>query len=206
MVGRGQVEVRDERAPRGRRVGEAAGRADVVLEHPEVPLVVAHEVEPRDADPQAAWRLDTLHGGLEVLGAVDHARRHDALRDDPPLAVDVGDERVERAHALGEARLDARPLGGREHARHGVDDEHLVTVGGMEHDALVRAVALDLDGQLLEVAALERAHRATRAGADGAVVVDRLVEAVGRACIVGEHGKRLFGERHSGNPPRFARV
>jgi hypothetical protein len=44
--------------------------------------------------------------------------RHDALGDDPALAVDVGHERVERAHALGQAGLDPRPLGGRDHARH----------------------------------------------------------------------------------------
>ena len=200
MVGRGELEVRHERAAGGGRVGEAAGRADVVLEHLEAPVVAAHEVEPGDADPQVARRPDALHGRLEVLGTVDDARGHDALRDDPALAVDVGDERVERAHALGEPGLDARPLRGREDARYGVDDEHLVAVGGVEHDALVSAVALDFDRELLEIAAFERAHRAERDGADGAVVVDGLVVAIRRSRVVREQGKRVLGKGHTDRP------
>ena len=101
--------MRGHRAPGGGRVGEAAGRAHVVLEHPEAPVGVAHEVEPGDPDPQPAGRLDALHARLVVLRAVEYPLRHDALGDDPALPVDVGHERVERAHALGQAGLDRAP-------------------------------------------------------------------------------------------------
>ena len=198
VVGGRDLEVRDQRAPGGGRVGEAAGRAHVVLEHPEAPVGVAHEVEPGDADPQPAGRLDALHAGLEVLRALDHPLRHDALGDDPALPVDVGHERVERAHALGQAGLDPRPLGGRDHARHGIDHEHLVADRGVEDDALVGAVALDRHRQLLEVAPRERAHGAARRGPDRAVGVDDLVVPARLLRVVVEQGARLLGERHCG--------
>ncbi len=173
-----------QRAPGRGRVGEAARRAHVVLEHPEAPVGVAHEVEPGDADPQPARRLHALHRRLEVLGALDHARGHDALRDDAPVAVDVGHERVERAHALREAGLDARPLARGDHARHGVDDEHLVAAVGVEDHALVSAVALDGDRELLEIVAGERTQRGLRRRPNRAVLVDGLVEAAGRLRVV----------------------
>ena len=71
---------------------------------------IAHDVEAADRGPHAVGGRDAAHRGLEALRGVEHARGHHALRDDPPLAVDVGHERVERAHALAEAGRERLPL------------------------------------------------------------------------------------------------
>ena len=65
----------------------------------------------------------------------------DALGDDPLVAVDVGDERVQRADALGEAALDRLPVGGGDHARDRVDVELEVALdrGEAHAGALERA-------------------------------------------------------------------
>ena len=87
----------------------------------------ADDVEPREAGPHR--HVDALHVGLVERAVLDQPRGHDAGLDDPPLAVGVAQEGVERAHALGEAAVERLPLVGGEHPRHGVDDER-VRAGG----------------------------------------------------------------------------
>src|SRR5690606_23593292 len=58
-------------------VADAAGGADVVLEHPEIAGTIAHQVDPGDVDAHparrgvAAHRLDHVGGGGDQLGR-DH--------------------------------------------------------------------------------------------------------------------------------------
>ena len=72
------------------------------------------------------------------------AERDDAGRDDPLLAVGVGDEALERAHALGQAGGERRPLGGADHAGHGVDAKLVVALARAEGHAAAAEVAGDV--------------------------------------------------------------
>ena len=129
------VDVLEQRAAGGVQVGEAARRADVVLEHEPLAVVVADDVQAGDADPDAARRADAAHRLLVVVGGGDHLAGDDALGDDPLVAVDVGDERVQGADALGEPALDRLPVGGGDHAGDRVDVELEVALDRGEADA-----------------------------------------------------------------------
>ncbi len=133
---RRQLERPQRRLPRRGPVAQPARRAHVVLQHQPLARGVAHDVEPRDPDPHAARRPDALHGGLEVVGRVEHPLGHDALGDDPPLAVHVGDERVQRPGALGEPGGQRLPFRGRDHARDRIDVPGVVAVDRREADPL----------------------------------------------------------------------
>ena len=160
----GHVEPAQHRRARGGPVADPARRAHVVLEHEPLAFGVAHEVEAGDPDPDAVARAHARHRRLEVVRAVEHALRQDALGDDPALAVDVGDERVERAHALREARREALPLGGADHARDGIDVPAVVAVDGLEADAPRVDLVAHARRELGEVVGEHGVHDRARAG------------------------------------------
>lgn len=60
-----------------------------------------------------------------MVGAGEHPFGHETGRDDRPVAVSVGEERVQRPHPLGEARLERDPLPRADDARDRVDPEPL---------------------------------------------------------------------------------
>ena len=85
-----------------------AGRvAQVVLQHPEHALLVADEVDPGDVDAHAVGRDEPGRGPVEVLAAGDQAAGQHAVADDLGVAVDVGEERLQRLDALHDARAAA---------------------------------------------------------------------------------------------------
>ena len=158
---RWDLDVLEQGAPGGVQIREAAGRAEVVLEHEPLAGGVADDVQAGDADPDAARRLDAAHLGLEVVGGADHLGRDEALGDDRLRAVDVGDERVERADALCEAALDGLPLGGGDDARHRVDVELEVALHRRETHAGALERARDAVGQARRVGATDGLERGT---------------------------------------------
>ena len=88
--------------------------------------------------------------------------RDDALGDDPLVAVDVGDEGVEGADALGEAALDGLPVGGGDHARDRVDVELEVALDRGEPHAGALERAADAARQLGGVGAGDRLEAGAR--------------------------------------------
>ncbi len=64
-------------------------------------------------------------------GRRDHPVAHGVLR-----SVHVGEEPLERAHPLRDARLDHAPVGCRDDPRHGVERERPLLAGEVERDAL----------------------------------------------------------------------
>ncbi len=72
-----------EHFARGDRVGDARRRAQVVLEHLERAVAVAHDVQSGDRDPRAHVLAETVEQRLEVLGAADRALGDDAVAHDP---------------------------------------------------------------------------------------------------------------------------
>ena len=148
-------------------VGDAARGADVVLEHLPGAVGVAHEVAAGDVAVDAAGRADAVRLARERGPGDDQLPRHDAVVDDLAPVVDVVDEAVQRADALGQAALDLRPLGGRDHPRDEVQRERPVAdrpvdvrPAGVERDPLLhedRVAAAAGVGQLLAAELGERA-------------------------------------------------
>ena len=132
------------------------------------------------AKPTHTGTLDALHVGLVERALLDQAAGHDARLDDPPLAVGVAQERVERAHPLGQAAVELVPLLEREHPRHGVDHERVGAGGAVADLALERAGAqlLAERGEVVGVEGLER----------GAVVRPRLAARLVGLVVVGRRG------------------
>ena len=114
-----------DRVAGGDGVGQARRRAEVVLEDEQGAARLAHDVEAGHADRRRAGGQAPGEVGLEALGAVEHRGREDALGDDAPRAVGVGDEGVQRPDALLEPGSQRRPLAGREQAGDRVDRERL---------------------------------------------------------------------------------
>ena len=109
------------------RVGDAAGVADVVLQHPPAAVLVAHEVEALDR-ARGPRRRGSRVACASQPGRPEHgvAGQH-AVGEDPLLAVDVAQERLDRPGALHEAGLAAAATrAGRIDPRHEVDVERLL--------------------------------------------------------------------------------
>lgn len=138
------------------RVSQPGRGADVVFEHEEATLPVAHDVEPRYRDRTTGGRRDSLHLRRVQLGVVDHRSGYHPGLHDAPVGVDVGGEGVERADTLGEPRFERGPLVGRNQPRHRVDGERTTTRPTERHaaagDVGVDAAAQDTGAALGDVA------------------------------------------------------
>ena len=88
-------------------VADARRHAHVVFEHPPGALLVADEVDARDVDADAVRGDDPGGLAVEMTGRTDEPGRDHAVDDRALLAVHVGEEPLQRADALLDARLDA---------------------------------------------------------------------------------------------------
>jgi hypothetical protein len=120
-------------------VGDARGRAQIVLEDVVLAVAVPHDVHACDVAVDLVRQVETRHRHLvrvvrqHLLGG-NHARAQDLL-----AVVDVVQETIERRHALAQPLLQQPPLGARDDARDGIERDQplgavLVTVDG-ERDA-----------------------------------------------------------------------
>ncbi len=107
-------------------VGDAGGRAQVVLQHAEDALVVADEVDAGDVDAHAARRPHAAEDGQVELGPEDQVAQDGPPREDALLAVDVVEEEPERAQPLRQPALQVRERGRRDHARDEAEGEDLL--------------------------------------------------------------------------------
>ena len=150
-------------------VGDAGGRAGIVLEHVEGRGVDAHDVDAGDVDVDVVRDLLAVH-----LRPEHRILEHQVLRDhagpeDLAPAVDVADIGVDRLHALLEAAAHEVPFGGGEDARHHVEgDQALLRVG----------LAIDREG---DADALEDQLRLAPA------VIEHLGRDLGRASATVRH-------------------
>ncbi len=168
-------------------VGDARRRAQVVLEHPEVALRVAHQVDAGDVDAHAVGRDDARGLAVEVLARGDQPARDDAVAQDLLLAVDVVEVVLQRLDPLPDALLEPRPLGGGDHPRHQVERERTFLTGQRERDALVDERAAERVGARFELGGVGRGELGEDAlvgPADVALRVEHLVEGLGVAAQV----------------------
>jgi hypothetical protein len=133
-------------------VGDARGRAAVVLEHVEPPGIDPDHVDAGDMGVDAARRREAHHLGPEALVA-GHEFLGDAARaQDLAPVVDVGEEGVQRLDALLEPARELPPLEMVEHAGHDVEGDQPLGVAALrihgEGDA-------DAPEQHLRLAALQ---------------------------------------------------
>nr|WP_254126906.1 hypothetical protein [Aquihabitans sp. G128] len=118
-------------------VAHARRAAEVVLQHAELAVVVADDVDAGDVDAHAAGRLHAVDLAVEVRRGVHQLAGHHLVVEHLAGAVDVGQERLEGQHPLADARLQAAPLLGGEDPGHQVEREGPLLAGEGEGDAPV---------------------------------------------------------------------
>ena len=93
-------------------VGDAGGHAQIVFQHVDLAVAVAHQVGAGDVAPDAARRIDAHALRTVERGRADDLLGNDLVLQDLLIVIDVVDELVERVDALLEAALDPLPLFG----------------------------------------------------------------------------------------------
>ncbi len=123
-------------APVLEHVRDARRRAQVVLEHVILAVVVSHDVDAGDVAVDLVGHVHADHRDLigfvreHVLGG-DHAGAQDVL-----VVIDVVEKAVERRHPLLQPPLEQQPFGVRDDARDGV-----------ERDQALGALLVAIDGE-----------------------------------------------------------
>jgi hypothetical protein len=137
--------------------------------------------------------VDPVSLSGEVGSRHDELPGHDPLSQDLLAVVDVLDEGVQRAHALGEPALDDAPLVGGQDARDQVERERPVAAlrtvggGGVEGDALLEEDGVAPLARGLKPIAAEPGERGGQRGrlrAWGRRALEELVEEAGRGGVV----------------------
>ena len=142
----GTAEDRRERASHhlavGEHVGDARRHAQIVFEHDERAVFAPHDVRSADVDIGVERHRQAAHLAPVMLRAVDQIARHEAVVQDPPVVVDVLQEKIERRDALLQACFEPVPFRGRDDARQkiGRDDSfgRLIVAVDREGDALMQ--------------------------------------------------------------------
>lgn len=102
----GGEQVREDarhRAPVLHHIGHPGRRPQVVLEHPEVTLVVADQVDAGDVDAYPVGWDDARGFPVEVLARGHQPTRDHAVAQDLLLAIDVVEIHLQRLDPLGDA-------------------------------------------------------------------------------------------------------
>ena len=187
-------------------VGNAARRAHVIFQHVEAAVDAAHEIDSRDGDEVAQRRLDADGGAAKLRASQDEIARDDAVRQDAAVAVNVGDERVERADALNQAGFERCPGVGVDDARNGIErEDSLGAVGGavdVEGHAHAAEHPVGARADFCELRRRHREHRLDDGGASASRLarkIKHLVEDAGVGLVRRPKGHRLacFGNSRS---------
>lgn len=137
-------------------VGHPRRGAQVVLEHAEVALLVADQVDAGDVDAHPVGRGDAGRLAVEVLAGGHQPARDDAVAQDLLFAVDVLEVHLQGLNALFDALLQPRPLSRRDHTRHQVQRQRAFLPGQREGDALVDEGPVERVGAGLQFGGVRR--------------------------------------------------
>ena len=91
-------------------VGHAGGATQVVFQHPPGAFTVTDQIQPRDVAPALLGRFEPLHLWPPTEARFDRLQRDHSIGQDLPLAVDVGEEAIDRFEPLLEALIEALPV------------------------------------------------------------------------------------------------
>ena len=151
-------------------VGDAGGRAGIVLEDVEGVGIDPHDVDAGDMDVDVVRHLEAVHLRPEHRVLEDEVLGHDAGLERLAAAVDVLDVEVERLDALLEPEAQPRPFVRRQDARQHVErDQPLGRVGiaiDGEGDADAPEQELRLAPPVLQHVGWQLAQPALEAGID----------------------------------------
>ncbi len=168
-------------------VADTAGHADVVLEHPPGPRLVADQVDAGDMDAHAVGGGDARGLTVVVGGRGDERCGDDPVEDGTLRAVDIGEERLERSHPLLDAGLDIDPLLVVDHPRHRIEREGPLLPREVEGHALC------------EIARCERVGATPQLGlghlGEGAVDLAVRLASTDRSAHAGRHVEHLVPRR-----------
>ena len=163
-------------------VGHTGWHPQVVLEHVHRAVRVADQVAAADVGPDVVRRPNPHALGAEVPRAEHDLGGHQPGIEDALLAVDIGDEVVQRGQPLQQPGLDPVPLAAGDDARDHVEGPRTVDADAVAVDGEGHPGGVDLDagrslavGEPLGAELLERGddRRGSRPG--DAVGVDQLV-------------------------------
>ena len=115
-------------------VGDAGGRAGIILEHAEIAEFVADDVDAADMHIGAVRDREILHLRPVIGVAIDQFGGDDAVFHDMAGAVNVAQEEVEGGDALDAGALQQIPFAGGDDARDTVERQDAVDRGGVRID------------------------------------------------------------------------
>ena len=139
------------RAPVRHHVRDTGRDAHIVLEHPEVTVGVADQVDAGDVHTHPRGRVDALRGAQEVRAAGDDTARDHTVVEHLTLAVDIGEECFKRPNSLCHASFHPRPCLVVDEARDDVDRERAFLTTDVEGDALVEIGVREIVGPRAQI-------------------------------------------------------
>ena len=110
-------------------VADAARRTQVVLQHVESAVAVAHQVDPGDVRVDVAMQVEPVHDLLIAVVGQHLLRRDDAGLEDALIVIDVGEEQVQCLDPLDAPSLDPAPFADGDAARDDVEGDQ--TLGAL---------------------------------------------------------------------------
>ena len=189
----------------GQHVAHPGRAPQVVLQHPELAVLVTDDVDARHVDAHAVGRRIAVGRPDEPGRARDHLVRDQPVADNAGGAVDVGQEELERSDALHQPRGHLGPLGAGEDPRHHVEGEGPLLAVEVEGHPLVHEGTGQPGGAGRDVLGTHLGQGGGHGGVGHpgrAVAADHLVEgghgqpAGGRAVAVKEVSHGPQGARH----------
>jgi hypothetical protein len=137
-------------------VADPARDAQVVLQHPELPVLVPDEVDAGDVHAHAVGRVDAVCLAVEVGARGDQPARYHPVGEDLTPAVHVGEETLEGGDPLAHGAGDEVPLGGVDDPGDQVERERPLLPAVGESDATVGEHPRQLVGAEPQVGAGQR--------------------------------------------------
>ena len=112
-------------------VGHPGRHAQIILQHAEMPVVVANQIRAADVRPHAEARRRAEAGGFEIVRFEHRLGGHDALGKNLLAVVHIVDKQVERAAALFETAAHPGPLPPGNNPRDQIEGPGAIDVAGL---------------------------------------------------------------------------
>ena len=118
------------------QIAGARRHPQVVLEHVDDTVGIAHEIAAADVRPHPELRRHAHALGTQVDRVLQQLVGEDTIGDDTTIVIDVVDEPIERGQSLLQPLFDTSPLRRADHPRHDV-----------HRPGTIRALAVVVDGE-----------------------------------------------------------
>ncbi len=104
-------------------IGDARGRAQIVLENVEIVLVDPYHIDAGDLHIDIVRHLEAAHYRQIERIVEDDIGRQKAAFENLLRAIDIGEEHIQRLDALEEAGFEPLPFGAADNARHDIEGD-----------------------------------------------------------------------------------